>query len=491
MPSMPPPARAPVAAGDTIKIGFLAPLTGPVAAWGKPGLDGCLIWADRINARGGVEIGGTAHKIEFVGYDDEYDAAKARAGATKLIEEDGVKFVMMLGGDTWPGVQKIAERGSMLFLTLLPSDLSPKTRTLVAPCEVHPICNVTGVEWLAENRKDLKTAAICAQDNVLGMPSVATYLAAFEAAGIEMVDKPAFFDPATTDFAALMTGLLAKKPDILCLDTCPTEYVHPLCEQAFRQGAAVQHGEMVQLVLRIEPHLPVGALLDPVGLDQLQFMERTAVDPLRDAIHVRVQRLTRIRAEMDENEAFPEIRDHRRQTMLPLVEVVEILFVGDGDQSALVVIRPAMKTAMQESPARAPFVGDQPVAAMRANIVKAAYETVGATDHQHGGAADGDIPHEIVARLRDLVDAPDIQPAPGKDPVAFQLEILLRNIRFGRNRGGAQLGIFLRPPLRAQICLHRPNRQRCSFIAAAGLGMDGSRPRHGVQLNPFTVAPLR
>lgn len=90
------------AAEQTVKIGFLAPLTGEVAAWGKPGLDGCLIWAEWINAAGGVNIGGEAHMIEFVAYDDEYDAGKARAGATQLIKEDGVKLIMMLGGDPTP-----------------------------------------------------------------------------------------------------------------------------------------------------------------------------------------------------------------------------------------------------------------------------------------------------------------------------------------------------------------------------------------------------
>ncbi len=118
----------------------------------------------------------------------------------------------------------------------LPSDLTPETTTLVAPCEVHPIYNVTGVEWLAENRPELKTAVICAQDDLLGKPSVATYLAAFEAAGIEVLGDPVFFDPATTDFAPVMTQLLANKPDILCLDTCYADYVQPLCEQAFQQG---------------------------------------------------------------------------------------------------------------------------------------------------------------------------------------------------------------------------------------------------------------
>ncbi|MDI3338370.1 ABC transporter substrate-binding protein [Defluviimonas aestuarii] len=228
--------RAAAAAGGTIKIGFLAPLTGPVAAWGKPGLDGCQIWAERINAAGGIKLGDESFDVEFVSYDNEYDPAKARTGATKLIREDGVSFIMMLGGDTWPGVQPVAEKTGMLFSTLLPSDLSPDTTTLIAPAEVHPIYNVTGVEWLAENKPDLKTAVMCAQDDALGLPSVATYLAAFEAAGIEMLDEPLLFDPATTDFAPVVTRLLAKNPQIVCLDTCYSDYVHPIAEQLFQQG---------------------------------------------------------------------------------------------------------------------------------------------------------------------------------------------------------------------------------------------------------------
>ena len=229
------PSKA-LAADGVIKIGFLAPLTGPVAAWGKPGLDGCQIWAETVNAEGGVKLGDGSYTIEFIGYDNEYDPAKARTGATKLIREDEVKFIMMLGGDTWPGVQPVADKTGMLFSTLLPSDLSPDTTTLVAPAEVHPVYNVTGVEWLAENKPDLKTAVMCAQDDALGLPSVATYLAAFEAAGIEMLSEPQLFDPATTDFAPVVTKLIADSPDIVCLDTCYSDYVHPIAEQLFQQG---------------------------------------------------------------------------------------------------------------------------------------------------------------------------------------------------------------------------------------------------------------
>ena len=94
---------------------------------------------------------------------------------------------------------------------------------------------MTGVWWLADNMPDLKSAVICAQDDALGRPSVATYLAAFEAHGIEVKDT-VFFDIETTDFAPVMTNLLSSNPDILCLDTAYEDYVHPLCEQAHQQG---------------------------------------------------------------------------------------------------------------------------------------------------------------------------------------------------------------------------------------------------------------
>ena len=187
-----------------------------------------------MNAAGGVQIGDDSYTFEFVSYENEYAPEKARAGATKLIFEDDVKFIMMLGGDTWPAVQPIANKSGMLVSTLLPSDLSPDTGTLIAPCEVHPIYNVTGVWWLADQMPDLKSAVICAQDDALGRPSVATYLAAFEAHGIDVLDT-VFFDPATTDFAPVMTSMLSKNPDILCLDTAYADYVHPLCEQAYQQ----------------------------------------------------------------------------------------------------------------------------------------------------------------------------------------------------------------------------------------------------------------
>lgn len=220
---------------QTVRIGFLAPLSGEVSSWGEPGRDGCLIWADWINEIGGIRLGNQRYRIEIVSEDSRYDPDLALSGAKKLVFNDEVKFIMMLGGDTYPAVQDFFNRHKMLVSTLLPSDLSPDTPYLIAPCEVHPIYNVTGVEWLRENRPELKTVAMCAQDDSLGVPSIATYRAAFKAAGLSLVAEH-MFPSETHDFAEIVRDLLDKNPDILCWDTCYEPFVHALTEEAFRQG---------------------------------------------------------------------------------------------------------------------------------------------------------------------------------------------------------------------------------------------------------------
>ena len=221
-------------AEKVVKLGFLGPLTGEVAGWALPGRNACLIWADQVNAAGGIKIGDDNYMVEIVSYDNEYLADKSLIGAKKLVLEDDVKLVLMLGGTDAPAAVQFFTKQKMLSTTLLPSDLTPDTLYHLAPAEVHPLYNVTGVEWLAENRPELKTAAICAQDDELGWPSVATYLAAFEAAGIDVVYNK-YFDIATTDFAPVVTAMLAENPDIVCLDTAYPDFVNLLCEQLFLQ----------------------------------------------------------------------------------------------------------------------------------------------------------------------------------------------------------------------------------------------------------------
>jgi branched-chain amino acid transport system substrate-binding protein len=220
----------------TAKIGFLAPLTGPVAGWGLPGLNGNEIWVEHFNAQGGITLSdGTQVLIELVPYDNEYITEKALTGAKKLVLEDEVVLVQMLGGATAAAAVPFMTDRFMVSTTLLTSDLTPSTLYHLAPIEVHPFYNITGIEWLAINEPEIRTMAITSQDDELGRPGVAAKVAAAEAAGIEVVYEE-LFDIETTDFAPVVSEMMATNPDMMSWDTAYPDYVNLLTQQAYQQG---------------------------------------------------------------------------------------------------------------------------------------------------------------------------------------------------------------------------------------------------------------
>lgn len=226
--------RIGLAGSKTVKLGMNIPMTGDYAPWGLPGLYGCQIVANNINAAGGVKVGADNYMIDMVAYDHGYDTEKSVQGFKKLVLQDEVKMVMMLGGSTVASILPFAMRRKMLTSTLLPSDITPDTRYLVAPCESHPLYNVTGVEWLARKYPQAKTAVIITTNDIeYGKQSAATYNAAFEVEGIKVVDTN-FHGFDVADFAPIVSSLLASKPDIFCMAT--DVYTTSIVEQLFHQG---------------------------------------------------------------------------------------------------------------------------------------------------------------------------------------------------------------------------------------------------------------
>lgn len=221
---------------QTLKVGLLAPLSGKMKSWGEPGYQGCRIWQDWVNEQGGIRIGDRRYRVEVLAHDTQFNADKALAGARKWLSDQGVELVMMLGGNDFSRpLRDLINQRKALVTTLLPSDLTPDVRTLIAPCEVHPIYNVTGVDWLVRNDPKLKTVAMCTQNDEHGLPSIATYRAAFEAAGLKLIDEH-LFPIETNDFRDIIGGILDKNPDVLCWDTAYEPFVHAMTVEAYRRG---------------------------------------------------------------------------------------------------------------------------------------------------------------------------------------------------------------------------------------------------------------
>ena len=80
--------------GDTIVLGSAISLTGKYATNGEHTQRGYDLGVKIINDAGGVKVGGKTYKLEVKYYDDESNSAKAAALAQRLIEQDGVQYML-------------------------------------------------------------------------------------------------------------------------------------------------------------------------------------------------------------------------------------------------------------------------------------------------------------------------------------------------------------------------------------------------------------
>ena len=77
-----------------LKIGCSEPQTTSGAVYGLPGARGVECAVKIVNDAGGIMIGDTLYTIELISYDDKGDATEAISVLKKLVEVDGVQYVL-------------------------------------------------------------------------------------------------------------------------------------------------------------------------------------------------------------------------------------------------------------------------------------------------------------------------------------------------------------------------------------------------------------
>jgi branched-chain amino acid transport system substrate-binding protein len=84
----------PISAADkTLRIGAPLPLTGPLSPEGIKQKNGYDLWAEKVNAAGGIKAGGDRYKVEIVYNDYQSNTPRAVQLAEKLITDDKVSFL--------------------------------------------------------------------------------------------------------------------------------------------------------------------------------------------------------------------------------------------------------------------------------------------------------------------------------------------------------------------------------------------------------------
>src|SRR3989441_12687081 len=191
----------PVAAAESIRVGYLGPLTGIFAAAGKDMLDGLKMAFEQVN----YEVAG--RKIELIEEDDEGNPATAQAKYRKLVAQDRIHvldgvLLSNIGYALVPNIER--DRLPSLYLTT-PDELTkrrPAKYLLRTNFAASQPMYALG-DYSAKTVRYRRVAAI-AMDNNFGHEGIGGFQRVFEDAG-GRVGQKTWVPLNATDFAPYLT----------------------------------------------------------------------------------------------------------------------------------------------------------------------------------------------------------------------------------------------------------------------------------------------
>jgi branched-chain amino acid transport system substrate-binding protein len=225
-------------AQETLKIGMVAPFSGPGAPWGAVWKRTAMLEQEKINAAGGLQVGEKRTKVEFIYEDDKYSGAGGRMAAEKLIFKDKVKFIVgPISSASRQAWQEISKTNNIVVCG------NTYTRSVMGPD--HPDFfrpSVTGVEQapcyykiISERYSQIRKVAIVNRSDVTGTDSVKDSRRAARYLGFRILTED-FYEPGTKDFYPLLTRVLAKMPDIIDFGSSSAGDIFLMVKQARELG---------------------------------------------------------------------------------------------------------------------------------------------------------------------------------------------------------------------------------------------------------------
>lgn len=228
--------------GKTIKIGVIAPMTGDVKTFGESTKNGAEMAINEWNAKGGAN----GKQFEMVLGDDKGDAAEASNAATKMIKQDKVKFIVgSVQSKCSIPISQVANDNKVVMVT----GTSTNGKVTVDPwpggtrkpyvfraCFIDDFQGPAMARFAIETLKAKKAAIL--YDN--GNDYVKGLAEAFKAAFVKLggtVNVYEAYSLNDSDFSALLTKVMADKPEFLYL---PDYYnkVNLIAKQAKDKGFA-------------------------------------------------------------------------------------------------------------------------------------------------------------------------------------------------------------------------------------------------------------
>jgi branched-chain amino acid transport system substrate-binding protein len=204
-----PATQVRAAEAKKLKVGALTNLGWSLGVDYKKFLDVIVPW---FNEQGGVTIAGQKYEIDLILYDTKMNPETARAAVERLVNRDGVKFI--LGDETVDAWLPLTEQNKILVICSTPTSamFNPKNRLVFQTAWMHTQPPVVW-GWFAKNYPKAKTVMGAYPDNRIGHSLAERSQKMSQVFGMKMED-PTFFPPTTTEFGAIATKITRSNPDV-------------------------------------------------------------------------------------------------------------------------------------------------------------------------------------------------------------------------------------------------------------------------------------
>jgi len=213
------------AAEETLTIGGIMPLSGPLSTVGQSWTRGWELYWEKVNTEGGIKVGGKTYKVNFVAADSKFDAEAAANSAKKLIYKDGAKFVFgEITNAAAASIQAVSTKAQVL--NVVPWIAIPNAEGDVSaskPYVVRPFISSTDslqmdYDYLRQEWPTVKKVAVVSW---LGNePVLERAVAVAKKNGYDVVAKDSYA-MNSQDFTPFFTKVLASKPEAIHLHSSP------------------------------------------------------------------------------------------------------------------------------------------------------------------------------------------------------------------------------------------------------------------------------
>ena len=200
-------------AGDKIKIGGLAPLTGPVSVYGIAADNGAQLAIKEVNANGGV----LGKQIEYIVYDEKGEPVEATNAYNRLVNED--KVIALIGDVTSGPSIAVAQRAvldnlPMITPTGTSADITKQGPNVFRACFIDDNQGSLMGTFVAENLKLKKAAVLYDVSDPYAQGLNDAFTAKCKDLGVEVVTTE-ICNAGDTDFKTQLTKILAAEPEVL------------------------------------------------------------------------------------------------------------------------------------------------------------------------------------------------------------------------------------------------------------------------------------